>query len=78
GILVSGLLGYFLLAIHTIQTFGPSLHEAVATMASADFLRQTFFDRSQTSVRSPRVRHLSFSPQPLDLLSWFYVYLLDF
>ena len=24
------------------------------------------------------VRHISFAPQPLDLLSWFYVYLSDF
>ena len=27
---------------------------------------------------SLRVRHISFAPQPLDLLSWFYVYLSDF
>lgn len=58
-------------------------------MTSADFLRQTFFDwlltiadfkasRAYPSAGSPRLRHLSFSLQPLDLLSWFYVYLSDF
>ena len=30
------------------------------------------------STRSPRVRHISFSSQPPDLLSWFYVFLSDF